>query len=243
MFSFENKIVVITGAAGGIPTATAKLFYDLGASLALGDLDVDKITGATAAMDGDRVLCHALDVTSTTSFDSFKAAVMERYGRCDVLVTAAGLYRDRMVAEMTDAEWATMMAVNVDGVFRACRAFGDAMGEGGAIVNIASLAGHKGSREHAHYAAAKGAVLSFSRSLAAELAPRVRVNCVSPGLVDTGFVASLLEKIGTAMEDATPMKRRGEPEDIARAIAFLASDWASFVTGETIHVNGGFSML
>jgi len=243
MINFQDKIVVITGAAGGIPKATARTFYEFGAKLALGDLHKAQLVEATADMDPDRVLTHALDVTNTDSFDQFRSAVIERFGRCDILVTAAGLYRDRMVDQMSDAEWATMMAVNVDGVFRACRAFSPDMKEGGAIVNIASLAGHKGSREHAHYAAAKGAVLSFSRSLAAELAPLVRVNCVSPGLVDTGFVASLLEKIGTAMEDATPLKRRGSPEDIANAIAFLASERAAFITGETLHVNGGFSMI
>lgn len=243
MINFQDRVVVITGAAGGIPTATANLFYNLGAQLALGDLDESHLVKATASMAPERVLTHTLDVTDTESFSKFHSAVMTRFGKCDVLVTAAGLYRDRMVAEMSDAEWANMMAVNIDGVFRACRAFAPDMQENGAIINIASLAGHKGSREHAHYAAAKGAVLSFSRSLATELSPQVRVNCVSPGLVDTGFVASLLEKIGTAMEDATPLKRRGTPEDIANAIVFLASDMASFITGETLHVNGGFSII
>jgi 3-oxoacyl-[acyl-carrier protein] reductase len=101
------------------------------------------------------------------------------------------------------------------------------------------MAGHRGSYQHAHYAAAKGAVLSFSRSLALELAPRIRVNAVSPGLIDTPMVKPLLAARGDELLAATPLKRLGQPEEVARAIAFLCSDWASFITGETLHINGG----
>ncbi len=111
------------------------------------------------------------------------------------------------------------------------------------MVNIASMAGHRGSYQHAHYAAAKGAVLSFSRSLALELAPRVRVNAVSPGLIDTPLVQPLLKVRGPQLIDQTPLKRLGTSEEVARVIAFLCSDWASFITGETVHINGGLYIV
>ena len=106
-------------------------------------------------------------------------------------------------------------------------------------MNIASMAGHKGSYMHSHYAAAKGAVLTFSRSLALELAPRVRVNAISPGLIDGPMVQPLLRVRGPELIEQTPLKRLGTPDEVARSVAFLCSDWASFITGETVHVNGG----
>jgi 3-oxoacyl-[acyl-carrier protein] reductase len=111
------------------------------------------------------------------------------------------------------------------------------------VVNIASMAGHRGSYQHAHYAAAKGAVLSFTRSLALELAPRVRVNAVSPGLIDTPMVRPLMAARGPQLIEQTPLKRLGTSEEVARVIAFLCSDWASFITGETVHVNGGLYIV
>ncbi len=140
---------------------------------------------------------------------------------------------------MTDEQWRETIGINLDGVFYTCRAIAPLLRDGGAIVNIASMAGHRGSYQHAHYAAAKGAVLSFSRSLALELAPRIRVNAVSPGLIDTPMVKPLLAARGDELLAATPLKRLGQPEEVARAIAFLCSDWASFITGETLHINGG----
>src|SRR5690606_40591374 len=123
--------------------------------------------------------------------------------------------------------------------FYTCRVIAPLLREGGAIVTIASVAGHRGSYQHAHYAAAKGAVLAFSRSLALELAPRIRVNAVSPGLIDTPMVQPLLDVRGEELIAAMPLKRLGRPEEVARAIAFLCSDGASFIHGETLHINGG----
>jgi 3-oxoacyl-[acyl-carrier protein] reductase len=144
-----------------------------------------------------------------------------------------------MVHSMTDAQWRQTIAVNLDSVFFTCRAAIPVMADGGAIVNIASMAGHRGSYMHTHYAAAKGAVLTFSRSLARELAPRIRVNAVSPGLIDTPLIQPLLKVSGPALIEQTLLKRLGKPEEVARVIAFLCSDWSSFLTAETIHINGG----
>ncbi len=154
-------------------------------------------------------------------------------------MTSAGLYRDQLVDGMTDAQWQQGIGVNLDGVFHCCRAAVPLLGDGAAIVNVASMSGHKGSYLHAPYAAAKGAVLAFTRTLALELAPQVRVNAVSPGLIDTPLVKPLLDRQGPQLIDSTPLKRLGRPDEVAKVVAFLCSDWASFITAETIHINGG----
>jgi len=174
-----------------------------------------------------------------SSADATVEACNEKFGGADYLVTGAGLYIDQLVETMTDAQWRQTIGVNLDGVFYICRAMIPVLRDGGAIVNIASMAAHRGSYQHAHYSAAKGAVLSLTRSLAVELAPRIRVNAVSPGLIDTPLIQPLLKVRGQQLLDATPMKRLGQPEEVANVIAFLCSDLASFLTAETIHINGG----
>jgi 3-oxoacyl-[acyl-carrier protein] reductase len=241
MFDFSGKTLLLTGANGGITRAVAQLFFRCGANLVLSDLKATELEGFGTALDaaGTRVVTLKGDATNAADSDAAVALAQQRFGGLDFLVTGAGLYLDQMIATMTDAQWRQTIAVNLDGVFYACRAAGQALRDGGAVVNIASMAGHRGSYQHAHYAAAKGAVLSFTRSLAVELAPRVRVNAVSPGLIDTPMVVPLLKARGLQLLEQTPLKRLGTPEEVARVIAFLCSDWASFVTGETVHINGG----
>ena len=144
---------------------------------------------------------------------------------------------------MTDAQWRQTLAVSLDGVFHACRAAMPLLRDGGSIVNIASMAGHRGSVRHAHYAACKAAVLGFTRSLVHELSPRgVRANCVSPGIIATPMTEAVMAQNGPTLIANTPMRRFGTPEEVASVIAFLASPAAAFVTGETIHINGGLYM-
>jgi 3-oxoacyl-[acyl-carrier protein] reductase len=168
------------------------------------------------------------------------ARTLERFGRLDFLVTAAAVYEDHLFETMTDAQWRRTLSIDLDGVFYACRRAAAAMRDGGAIVNLASEAAHVGgSRAHAHYGAAKAGVLALTRSIARELAPRIRVNAVSPGTIDTPMVARFLAAHGPAYVETIPMRRLGTPRDVARPVAFLCSEAAGYITGTTIHVNGG----
>lgn len=241
IYNFTGKTLLLTGAAGTIGQAIAKRFYEGGANCVLTDLDLDAVTVFARTLDPDlkRILTLKQDATKSEDANRVTAEAAKRFGGIDALVTSAGLYRDAVVAEMTDAQWQQTIAINLDGVFYTCRAAIPHMNEGSAIVNIASLAGHRGSQAHAHYAAAKGGVVVFSRSLAVELAPKIRVNSIAPGLIDGPMVQNLLQLTGDKFIQATPMKRLGTADEIAGAIAFLCSDDASFITAESLHVNGG----
>ncbi|MDC5148873.1 SDR family oxidoreductase, partial [Acinetobacter baumannii] len=136
-------------------------------------------------------------------------------------------------------EGSKVTAVNLDGVFYTIRAAIPHLRQGASIVNVASMAGHKGSLNHAHYAASKGAVLNLTRTLALELAPNIRVNNVSPGLIDTPMIRQLMQEKGDTLLQQTPLQRLGSSDEVADAVLYLASDFSSFITGETLHVNGG----
>jgi 3-oxoacyl-[acyl-carrier protein] reductase len=245
MFDLAGKVALLTGANGGIPRATAALFRRLGAHLVLTDLDRDGLDAFAATLpEGEaRILTARADVARREEVDEAVAMAGREFGGIDILVTGAGLYVEQEVPAMSDEDWRRTLAVNLDGVFFACRAAMPLMRSGGAIVNIASMAGHRGSVRHAHYAACKAAVLGFTRSLVHELAPRgIRANCVSPGIIATPMTEAIMARNGAALIAATPMRRFGAPEEVASVIAFLASDAAGFVTGETIHINGGIYM-
>lgn len=245
MFELTGKVALLTGANGGIPRATAALFHRLGAHLVLTDLDPAALDDFAASLPkgGQRVLTARADVTKRDEVDEAVAMAGREFGGIDILVTGAGLYVEQEVTAMSDEDWRLALGVNLDGVFYACRAAMPLLRKGGSIVNIASMAGHRGSVRHAHYAACKSAVLGFTRSIVHELAPRgIRANCVSPGIIATPMTESIMAQNGAALIAATPMKRFGTPEEVASVIAFLASDAAAFVTGETIHINGGIYM-
>jgi 3-oxoacyl-[acyl-carrier protein] reductase len=240
MIDLSGRVLVLTGAAGGIGAAIATLFRRAGARMLLSDRAAPEALARTLDPAGRDVAAVVCDVTHAASADALAAAAIAHFGRIDVVVPAAGIYPDAALEEMTDEAWRHCLAVNLDGTMSVCRAAVPHMGTGGAIVTIASVAGHRGSRGHSHYAAAKGGVLAFTRSMAAELAPRgIRANAVSPGIIDTPMIARMMQERGPGLVAQTPMQRTGTPEEVAGAVLFLASDLASFVTGETLHVNGG----
>jgi len=242
MLDLNDKVLVLSGANGGIPRAIARVFRDCGARLALSDLDAEALQAFADDLDpgGGCVLVDKVDVSKRTDVDAAIANCQATFGGADYLVTGAGIYLEKAFDEMSPEDWSCTIAVNLDGAFHFCSAVQPILRDGGAIVNIASVAGHRGSLRHAHYGAAKGGVLGLTRSLAQELAERnVRVNAVSPGIIDTVMVEHTIATRGNELISATPLKRLGTAAEVASVVLFLCSDMASFVTGESIAVNGG----
>lgn len=244
MLEFQGKIIVITGAAGGIGHAAAKQLLGLGATVVMVDNNRPGLEKAAREIDpeGKRTLLRQLDITSSSACNELYAEIASRCGCIDHFIHCAGIYPQKMVADCTDDEWRKCMSINVDGTFFLCRAAIPHLTQGGSIVLCSSGAGHKGSRSHAAYAASKGAVLAFMRSLALELAPNVRVNAVSPGIIATSMVEDLISEQGGSLLSSTPLGRYGDPAEVASVAVFLCSSLASFITGETILINGGMYM-
>lgn len=241
MISFEGKTILITGAASGIARACASMMAPYGANLALCDINADALETVKAGLAGSagRISCHATDIGDESSCVRTVAAVAALHGKIDHLIHAAGIYPEALVRDMQDADWQKLMRINLDGTFYICRAVIPHLSDESSIVNLASVAAHRGSFSHAHYSASKGAVISFSKSLALELAPKTRVNIVSPGIIETPMTASLLRQKGQTLQDSTPLRRFGSAEEVAGGIIFLCSPLASFITAETLHINGG----
>ncbi len=242
MMDFSDRVLLLTGASGGIGQAIAQVFHDAGARILLADIREDAVREVTRFMDptGGRMQSMKYDASCPEEAESAVRQCLERYGRLDYLVPAAGVYEDEPFLTMTDEQWRKTLSVNLDGVFYLCRRAIPVMAEGGAVVTIASEAAHAGSSiGHSHYGASKGGVLTLTRCLARELAPSVRVNTVSPGAIDTPMIHDLMHERGSTVLEAVPMGRLGTPREVAVAVAFLCSDAASYITGQAIHVNGG----
>jgi 3-oxoacyl-[acyl-carrier protein] reductase len=241
MYTFDGRTLLLTGANGGIGRAIAAMFYQYGANLLLTDLDEPALRQFADTLDstGERVVTLRMDSANPEDASSAVALALERFGGIDFLVPSAGLYEAQPFREMQDAQWRRTLSVNLDGVFYLCQRAADALCEGSAIVNLTSVAAHRGAYYNAHYSASKGGLLSLTRSLARELGPTTRVNAVSPGIIETPMTASLIRTRGADSIEQTPLRRLGQPQEIASAVAFLCSAAASFITGEVLHVNGG----
>lgn len=238
---FKGHVAVITGAAGGIGMAVARLFYQAGANLVLADYDERGVSRFASELDAtrERVISVAYDATKPSDADTLVSECIDRFGHIDHLIPAAGIFEDEPFQKMTDEQWRRMMSVNLDGVFYVCRRAIPFIRPGGTIVTISSGAAHSGSPGHAHYSASKGGVLAFTKSLAKELAPKIRVNTVSPGTIDTPMIDEYMRKNGTKWIANTPAGRVGTVLEVANAVAFLCSMASSYIFGQAIHVNGG----
>lgn len=243
-FDFSNRVLLLTGAAGGIGSEVAAIFREAGAKIALADHDVASAAVLAARIDPreEHTLVLRYDAEDPASATSVAQATADRFGGIDHVVTCAGIYLDQDVAQMTTDQWRRTLAINLDGTFYLIRAALESIRNGGSIVTVGSLAGHRGSPRHAHYAASKAGVIGLTRTLAGELGPRLRVNGVSPGIIATTMTDAMISERGGTVVSQTPLGRFGTPSEVASVIAFLCSDGASFVSGEFVHVNGGLFM-
>lgn len=245
----SGKVALVTGGSRGIGRAIVLGLAQRGARVEFcyrADGAAAAATVTAAIAQGGSVRAHQADVSDPRAVDGLITGLLAAHGRIDILVNNAGHFPSRPVMEISDEEWASVLAVNLSAVFYCCRAVLPGMIEArdGAIINLASVAGQRGSAYHAHYAASKGGVLAFTRSVAREVSQyNVRVNAVSPGRVATDLL--LAQADATEHERwrrDTPARRLGTPEEVAAAVIFLASDAGSYIMGETLSVNGGLLM-
>jgi 2-hydroxycyclohexanecarboxyl-CoA dehydrogenase len=245
---FDGKLVVVTGAGSGIGRAVATAVAELGGRVVLGDLNQPAAEQVAAMLreSGAAAVARRLDVTVAESVHAFAASVLGDSGVPDVLVNTVGWDVIQPFVENTPEYWDQIVDLNFLGPVRVTRAFLDGMIErgAGAIVNVASDAGRVGSTGETVYAGAKGGVIAFTKSLAREMARHgIRVNCVCPGPTDTPLFRSQPEKMQQALERAIPLRRVARPSEVADAIAFLASDRSTFITGQVLSVSGGLTMV
>ncbi|MEO5656997.1 MAG: 3-oxoacyl-[acyl-carrier-protein] reductase [Nitrospiria bacterium] len=240
----HNRVALITGAAQGIGLAIARTLAASGAAVVLADVDADKAEAAAKTIDG-RALGLAMNVARTAEVAAGFERIMAEFGRIDVLVNNAGITRDGLLIRMKEEDWDRVIEVNLKGTFTCTKA---ALGimikqRSGRIISIASIVGVMGNSGQANYAASKAAVLGFTKSVAREYANRgVTANAVAPGFIKTAMTDHLADDVQARLREQIPLGRLGTPEDVAQAVAFLASDAAAYITGQVIHVNGGMWM-
>jgi len=241
----SGEIVLVTGASRGIGAAIADTLAAQGATV-IGTAT----TEAGAAKIGERLVAHGghgrvLDVAEPGAIEALVDAIAAEFGAISILVNNAGITRDNLLMRMKEEDWQAILDTNLTSVFRSCKAVmrGMMKARRGRIINIASVIGVTGNAGQANYAAAKAGIIAFSKSLAKEIGSRgVTVNVVAPGFIATDMTRDLPEESKAALTERIALGRLGEPDDIARAVAFLAGPSAAYITGETLHVNGGMYM-
>lgn len=244
MFSLTGKVALVTGASRGIGKAIAIQLQTLGATV---------VGTATSAHGADKISEYlgtgnglVLNVTNDDSISAMFAAIKDAHGGVDILVNNAGITRDNLFMRMKDDEWQDIIDTNLTSVFKVSKAAIRPMMKkrNGRIINIGSVVGSMGNAGQVNYATAKAGLLGFTKSLAREIASRgITVNTIAPGFIDTDMTKMLTDEQKEGIFSQVPANRLGKPEEIASTVAFLASDAAAYITGETIHVNGGMYMV
>ena len=245
MFNLSGKTALVTGASGGIGGAIAKALAAQGARVALSGTRVEALEKVKAELGGDHVItpCNLSDPAAVDALVGQAEAALG--GKLDILVANAGITKDGLLLRMKDEDFQRVLTINLEGYFRLSRAALKTMMKNrwGRIIGITSVVGVTGNPGQANYAASKAGMIGFSKSLAQEVGSRgITVNCVAPGFVDTDMTKSLPEAARVKLMERIPLGKLGLPEDIAHAVAYLASEGAAYVTGATLHVNGGMYM-
>lgn len=245
MFDLTGQTALVTGATGGIGGSIARALHAQGASVALSGTRREALEALAAELGSRAHVCPA-NLSDQESVEALVPAAEQAMGGLDILVNNAGITRDNLFIRMKDEEWSDVMRVNLDSVFRLSRAAAKTMMRKryGRIISITSVVGTTGNPGQGNYAAAKAAIVGMSKALAAEVATRnITVNCVAPGFIATPMTDVLNEKQRESVMQRVPMGRLGEPNEIAAATLYLASREAAYVTGQTLHVNGGMAMI
>ncbi len=245
MFDLTGKKALVTGASGGIGGAIARALHAAGAAVALSGTRIGPLQELAAEL-GSRVFVVACNLADRAAVEALPKQATEAMGAVDILVNNAGVTRDNLFMRMSDAEWDEVIAVNLTSTMRLCRGVvrGMMKPRWGRIINISSIVGVTGNPGQGNYAASKAGVIGMSKSLAAEVASRgITVNCVAPGFITTAMTDKLSDGQKARLLVGIPAGRMGRPDEIAAAALFLASHEAGYVTGQTLHVNGGMAMI
>jgi 3-oxoacyl-[acyl-carrier protein] reductase len=242
--TLAGKVAIVTGGNRGIGLAIARLLAEDGASVVVSGRDAARLEAAVKELEslGALAMSVAADAAKREDADRLVEATRERFGRIDVLVNNAGITRDQLLVRMKDDDWDQVLDTNLRGVFLMTRAVGKVMmrQKSGRIINIASTAGAMGNPGQVNYSAAKAGVIGLTKAAGRELAHwNILVNAVAPGLIETDMAASIPAEAREAMLQQVPLKRIGQGREVAEVVRFLAGDGASYITGQTIHVNGG----
>ena len=242
--TLAGKVAIVTGGTRGIGLAIARLLAEDGASVVVSGRDAARLDAAVKELEslGAPAMAVAADAAKREDADRLVEATRERFGRVDVLVNNAGITRDQLLVRMKDDDWDQVLDTNLRGVFLMTRAVGKVMmrQKSGRIINIASTAGAMGNPGQVNYSAAKAGVIGLTKAAGRELAHwNILVNAVAPGLIETDMAASIPAEAREAMLQQVPLKRIGQGREVAEVVRFLAGDGASYITGQTIHVNGG----
>ncbi len=242
----KDKVAIVTGAARGIGRQIARELLGTGMTVVAVDLKEELLAELPEALGGGEKLdCRTMDVTDGEGFGGLIDDVADKHGRIDALVNNAGITRDGLLMRMEDADWDAVLTVNLKSAFIGTRAVARHMlrARSGSIVNMASYSGIEGNRGQANYSASKAGLIGLTKTTAKELASKkVRCNAVAPGFIRTEMTEAMLPQAKEVALEQIPLKRMGEPEDIANAVAFLVSDASSYITGQVLSVDGGMHM-
>ena len=243
MIDFKDKKILVTGATGGIGHALVKKFVSLNANVLATGTKTEKLDSLKKEFPNINIL--KFDISDHSKIEEFVENVYSQLVGLDVLINNAGINKDNLSIRMKEDEWKKVIDINLGSTFLLCRSAIKKMlkNKYGRIVNITSIVGHTGNLGQANYSASKAGIIGMTKSLAIEYAKKnITLNCVSPGFIKTNMTENILENVKAMLTSRIPMSKLGSGEDVANSVAFLSSDEASYITGETIHVNGGMYM-